>query len=189
MNRESIIQCLEPVSSLKDWSEITHTDDLYNAAVLMPLVKREQWHVLLTKRTEHLNNHAGQISFPGGRADKVDITPVHTALRETSEEIGISAELIELAGVIEPYQTVTKFNVVPIVGFVDANYEITMDTFEVAEVFEVPLAILSQPNLYEEKSIYWKNKWRNYLELNYKGYRIWGATAAMLHNMANRLRT
>lgn len=187
MKRESIIECLEPLASIKKWSEISSNSDLVNAAVLVPLVKRDQWYVLLTQRSEHLNNHAGQVSFPGGKADKQDNTPTDTALRETEEEVGISEGLIEVVGVIEPYQTVTKFNVVPIVGFVDASYQVIKDEFEVAEVFEVPLAFVSCFSSYQQRTIFWKNEWRDYLELNYQGYRIWGATAAMLHNMANRL--
>lgn len=188
MTRDHIINSLEPITTLQDWPYENQHGRLNDAAVLVPLVERDEWQVILTKRTDHLNHHPGQISFPGGRADKEDITPVDTALRETEEEIGISHNLIDLAGVIEPYVTVTHFHVVPVVGFVDPSYQVSMDTFEVAEVFEVPLSVLTNPDGYRQESIFWEGKWRKYWELNYNGYRIWGATAAMLHSLSGRLR-
>ncbi|ORU90701.1 MAG: coenzyme A pyrophosphatase [Cycloclasticus sp. symbiont of Poecilosclerida sp. M] len=187
MTREKIIHCLEPLSGLKDWTHIKNSSGLKNAAVLIPLVEREQWQVLLTKRTDHLHHHPGQISFPGGMADKADKSPLHTVLRETHEEVGIAQELINIAGVIEPYQTVTQFKVVPIVGFVKPSYIATKDDFEVEEVFEVPLAELAITASYQRKKIFWENQWRDYWELEYEGYRIWGATAAMLHALSIRL--
>lgn len=187
ITREKIIHCLEPLSGLKDWTHIKNSSGLKNAAVLIPLVEREQWQVLLTKRTDHLHHHPGQISFPGGMADKADKSPLHTVLRETHEEVGIAQELINIAGVIEPYQTVTQFKVVPIVGFVKPSYIATKDDFEVEEVFEVPLAELAITASYQRKKIFWENQWRDYWELEYEGYRIWGATAAMLHALSIRL--
>lgn len=187
MTRDQIIQSLEPISTLLNWPYENQHGRLKDAAVLVPLVERDEWQVILTKRTDHLNHHPGQISFPGGRADDGDLTPVHTALRETEEEVGITQQQIDLAGVIEPYETVTHFHVVPLVGFVDSSYEVTIDTFEVAEVFEVPLSVLINKDAYKRESIFWEGEWRKYWELNYNGYRIWGATAAMLHSLSQRL--
>lgn len=187
MKREKIIQVLEPLTKLQNWSHQQRVDGLRDAAVLIPLVEREQWTVLLTKRTDHLNHHPGQVSFPGGRADTGDLSPLHTALRETEEEVGIASNLIDIAGIIEPYLTVTDFNVIPIVGFVDSTFKLSIDEFEVAEVFEVPLAILADPSLYVQKEIFWQGENRQYWELMYNGYQIWGATAAMLYAFANRL--
>lgn len=187
MEREHIIQSLEPISTVNEWSHHKREDGLNNAAVLVPLVKRDQWQVLLTKRTDHLHHHPGQVSFPGGRADAIDVSPLHTALRETQEEVGIEQELIELVGVIEPFMTVTDFNVIPIVGFVDPRFELKIDTFEVAEVFEVPLSLLMDLSCYQRKEIFWQGKNRLYWELMYNGYQIWGATAGMLYEFASRL--
>ncbi len=187
MKREHIIQCLEPTTSLQGWSHQKRNDGLSNAAVLIPLVERAEWQVLLTKRTDHLNHHAGQVSFPGGRADLVDASPLHTALRETEEEVGIQAELIEVAGVIEPFLTVTDFNVVPIVGFVQPSFTLDIDEFEVAEVFEVPLSILADQSQYQRRDVLWQGEKRMYWELMYNGFQIWGATAAMLYAFAGRL--
>jgi 8-oxo-dGTP pyrophosphatase MutT (NUDIX family) len=187
MKRAHIIEVLEPIATLEDWTHQQREDGLRDAAVLIPLVEREQWHVLLTKRTDHLHHHAGQVSFPGGRADRKDISPLHTALRETEEEVGIQSDLIDIAGIIEPYLTVTDFSVVPIVGFINPAFSLKIDKFEVAEVFEVPLFILADPSRYQQKEIFWQGKNREYWELMYNGYQIWGATAAMLHAFAVRL--
>ncbi|ORU92442.1 MAG: coenzyme A pyrophosphatase [Cycloclasticus sp. symbiont of Bathymodiolus heckerae] len=188
MKREQIIQSLEPLATLQSWSSYKRSDGLRDAAVLIPLVEREQWQVLLTKRTDHLHHHAGQVSFPGGRADAIDVSPLHTALRETEEEVGIQSDFIDIAGVIEPFLTVTDFNVIPIVGFVDPSFALCIDEFEVAEVFEVPLSILADQSRYERKEIFWQGENRFYWELMYQDYQIWGATAAMLYAFAGRLK-
>lgn len=187
MKREHIIQSLEPLEQLQVWSHHKREDGLSNAAVLIPLVERDEWQVLLTKRTAHLNNHAGQVSFPGGRADAIDISPLHTALRETEEEVGIQHSFIEAAGIIEPFLTVTDFNIIPIVGFVNPSFTLDIDEFEVADVFEVPLSILVDQTRYQRKEILWQGENRMYWELMYGGFQIWGATAAMLYAFAERL--
>ena len=187
MKREQIIQSLEPLANLQNWSHKKRDDGLNNAAVLIPLVARDEWQVLLTKRTDHLNHHAGQVSFPGGRADATDISPVHTALRETEEEVGIQRGLIDVVGIIEPFLTVTNFNVIPIVGFVDPSFTLDIDEFEVADVFEVPLSILAEQSRYQQKEIFWQGQNRVYWELMYNDFQIWGATAAMLYAFAGRL--
>lgn len=185
--RKRIIQCLNPVPEIDDWSRPEDRETLRYAAVLVPIVERDVPHVLLTLRTDHLHHHPGQVSFPGGRADPGDRTPIETALRETEEEVGIEPHQIEVVGAIGMYQTVTSFNVVPVVGFVQPGYTLDVDSFEVAEVFEVPLAILGRPDNYHRQSIYWEGAWREFWELNYQDYRIWGATAAMLYELSIRL--
>jgi len=188
MKREQIIRCLEPNLTLPSWRHQQRGDGLRNAAVLVPLVEREQWQVLLTKRTDHLNNHAGQVSFPGGGADEGDFSPLDTALRETEEEVGIQRGLIETVGLLQAHKTVTGFNVIPVVGLVKPEFTLALDSFEVAEVFEVPLPTLMNTSLYQRKEIEYKGDTRFYWELMYKEFRIWGATAAMLYNLANRLK-
>tara|TARA_R110002074_G_scaffold145034_1_gene293285 strand:- start:154810 stop:155388 length:579 start_codon:yes stop_codon:yes gene_type:complete len=187
MKREHIIQSLEPLSSMQDWPRQKRDDGLRDAAVLVPLIERDEWHVLLTTRTDHLHHHPGQISFPGGRADSIDQTPVQTALRETHEEVGIDESFIDIAGLIEPYLTVTSFSVVPIVGFVDPGFTLNIDPFEVADAFEVPLSSLADPSKYQRKETFWQEQWREYWELTYQDQRIWGATAAMLYALSRRL--
>jgi len=146
------------------------------AAVLVPLVERpEGYTVLLTQRTDHLENHAGQISFPGGRAEIEDASPVETALREAEEEIGLHRRhVVEIAGF-------------PVVGLVTPPFELRLDAFEVAEAFEVPLDFILDPRHHERRSMLYKGQQRQYYVIPYENRFIWGATAAMLVNLARRL--
>ncbi len=159
------------------------------AAVLVPLVERsEGYTVLLTQRTAHLEHHAGQISFPGGRAEDGDASPVETALREAEEEIGLQRRhVVEIAGFLDLYQTVTGFLVTPVVGFVTPPFDLKLDAFEVAEAFEVPLAFILDPRNHESRSMFYKGQQRRYYVVPYESRFIWGATAAMLVNFARRL--
>ena len=159
------------------------------AAVLVPLVERpEGYTVLLTQRTAHLEHHAGQISFPGGRAEDEDASPVETALREAEEEIGLHRRhVVEIAGFLDLYQTVTGFLVTPVVGFVTPPFELTLDAFEVAEAFEVPLEFVLDSRNHEYRSMFYKGQQRRYYVIPYEDRFIWGATAAMLVSFARRL--
>ena len=121
-------------------------NDLVPASVLFGIVLRENGpSVLLTQRTAHLKDHAGQISFPGGRAEPQDASPADTALRETQEEIGLSPSHIEIFGYLPQYYTGTGFVVTPVVGLLTPPFELQPDPFEVAEIFEVPLSFLLDP--------------------------------------------
>jgi 8-oxo-dGTP pyrophosphatase MutT (NUDIX family) len=158
------------------------------AAVLVPLVRREAGlQLLLTRRTDHLRDHAGQISFPGGRVEPEDDGPVATALRETEEEIGLARGHIEIVGQLPVYSTVTNFQVTPVVGFVDPGFTLTLDGFEVAEAFEVPLAFLMDPAHHRHHRFEFAGVERRFLSMPWQGaereYFIWGATAAMLRNL------
>jgi len=193
--RESIRHCLHnnPISSglAGDFavSGLAREErELTPAAVLMPLVERpEGLTVLLTQRTEHLYNHAGQISFPGGRVEQYDLTHTETALRETEEEIGLHRRHVEIVGFMEPYQTITGFLVTPVVGFVEPLFELNLDTFEVAEAFEVPLAFILDPHHHKRHASEYRGERRYYYVIPYENRYIWGATAAMLVNLANKL--
>jgi 8-oxo-dGTP pyrophosphatase MutT (NUDIX family) len=194
--RERIRRCLHPTHNLE-----TITGDfaiagmereermLTRAAVLVPLVDRpEGYTVLLTQRTAHLEHHAGQISFPGGRAEDEDASPVHTALREAEEEIGLHRRhVVEIAGFLDLYQTVTGFLVTPVVGFVEPPFALRLDQFEVAEAFEVPLEFILDPSHHEHRSLFYKGQQRRYYVIPYQDRNIWGATAAMLVGLARRL--
>lgn len=164
-------------------------DDLLHAAVLVPLVNHgDGVRVLLTQRTDHLNDHAGQISFPGGKIDPEDNgDPVTAALRETEEEIGIPRSDIEIVARLDDYETRTGFLVTPIVGFIEPPYEAEPDEFEVAEVFEVPLNFLVDPANREKHSRVYEGKPRYFYVMPYKDRYIWGATAGMLVNLADVL--
>ena len=151
------------------------------AAVLVPVILRpEGLTVLFTQRTAHLNDHAGQVSFPGGRCETDDPSPVHTALRETEEEIGLDPARIEVLGLLPEYRTGTGFTVTPVVGLVRPPFELSLDSFEVAEVFETPLAFLLDPANHQRHSMEIGGVRRHYYAMPYEGYFIWGATAGML---------
>jgi 8-oxo-dGTP pyrophosphatase MutT (NUDIX family) len=161
--------------------------NLAPAAVLLPIVGRAAPTVLFTLRTEHLPRHAGQVSFPGGRVHDDDRSLIDTALRETQEEIGISAELVSIAGFLDAYETGTGYAILPVVGLLGENFTLNPDHNEVAEVFEVPLAFLLDPANRERDSREWNGRRREYYVFRYERYTIWGATAAILVNFGNRI--
>jgi 8-oxo-dGTP pyrophosphatase MutT (NUDIX family) len=157
-------------------------DEIRNAAVLVPVVERDdQLTVLFTRRTAHLHDHAGQISFPGGRAE-ADESALDTALRETEEEIGLGRGHVEPLGELTEYVTVTGYRVTPVVGLVRPPFELAPDEFEVAEIFEVPLAFLLDPANHQRNSVVYEGLSRHYYAMPYGPYYIWGATAGMLMN-------
>ena len=154
------------------------------ASVLVPIVARpEAPTVLLTRRTAHLRDHSGQISFPGGRAEPHDPSPESTALRETVEEIGIAPDRIEVVATLSDYHTRTGFRVTPVVGFLTPPFDLAPDAFEVEEVFEVPLAFLLDPRNHQRHSRLYQGELRHFFAIPYGDYYIWGATAGMLVNL------
>lgn len=154
------------------------------AAVLVPLVDRtDGMTVLLTRRTDHLHDHAGQISFPGGRLEPGDADAMAAALRESREEIGLSGEHVEVAGRLDDYETRTGFRVTPVVGLISPDFSLRLDAFEVAEVFEVPLGFILDPANHRLHSRVFENRRRQYHAIPYGDYYIWGATAGMLINL------
>lgn len=157
------------------------TDGFCPAAVLVPLVLRETGlTVMLTRRTDHLQHHPGQISFPGGRVESTDISPEMTALRETEEEIGLDREKVELLGELPQYLTGTGFRISPVVGLVHPPFTLELDSFEVAEAFEVPLSFLLDSRNHQRHSMHYRGRMREYWAMPYQGRFIWGATAGML---------
>lgn len=158
------------------------------AAVLVPLIDYpDQIKVLLTRRTAHLSNHSGQISFPGGRWELGDADLVACALRETEEEIGLHRRFVSVLGALGPYQTVTGFAVTPVVGLVHPGFELKVDPGEVAEAFEVPLAFLLDPANHHRHSGIFNGTERQWWAMPWGDYYIWGATAGMLHELYRRL--
>ena len=158
------------------------------AAVLVPLVARpEGLSVLLTQRTAHLHDHAGQISFPGGRVDAGDSDAIAAALRETEEEIGLAREHIEIVGRLDTYQTRTAYQVTPIVGIVTPPFDLVPDDFEVADIFEMPLEYALNARNHERHSKIFQGIERHFWVLPYRDRYIWGATAGMLVNLYEAL--
>ena len=155
-----------------------------DAAVLVPLIDRpDGLTVLLTHRTAHLANHAGQVSFPGGRVDLADGDIEETALRETREEIGLECSHIRIIGRLDTYLTRTGFAVTPVVAMIEPPFELAPDPFEVAEVFEVPLPFLLDPNNHQLCSREFEGTVRYFYAMPYGRHYIWGATAGILMNL------
>ena len=150
------------------------------AAVLLLVVEHPKPTVVFTQRTAHLADHAGQISFPGGRCDDADCTPERTALREAEEEVGIEPGRVELLGRLPEYRTSTGFSVTPVVGWARPPILYRPDPHEVAEVFEVPLEFLLDVRNHRYESAYFRGRLRKYWAMPYGDRYIWGATAGML---------
>lgn len=162
---------------------------LVPAAVLIALIERDtELTVLLTQRTEHLEDHPGQISFPGGRVEPHDTGPRDTALREAREEIGLAASAVAVVGYLEPLAVVTGFAVTPVVAFVSGDAVFTPDPFEVADIFEVPLDFfLDDANhLLRERTVH--DVTVPFSEYRFADRRIWGATAMMINDFINILK-
>jgi 8-oxo-dGTP pyrophosphatase MutT (NUDIX family) len=158
------------------------------AAVLIPVIAREEPTLLFTRRTEHLARHSGQISFPGGRHEEGDLSPVETALRETREETGIDPAFVGIAGFLPRYLTGTGFDIAPVVGVVTPGFALTPDAREVAEIFEVKLAFFLDPANAKEISREMVGRARRVRVFEPEGHHIWGITAALLFDFAARLR-
>ena len=158
------------------------------AAVLCGLVQRAQGlSVVLTLRAAHLNQHAGQVAFPGGKIDAADASPMAAALREAEEEIGLGAAQVTILGALDPYQTSTGFRVTPFVGLIAPDWQPAPDPREVDAVFEPPLEFLMDPaNRVRHHHDRWGTR-RHYYAMPWGEHYIWGATAGMLKGLSDRL--
>jgi 8-oxo-dGTP pyrophosphatase MutT (NUDIX family) len=157
------------------------------AAVLVPVVARAEPMVLLTQRTAHLKDHAGQISFPGGKIDKADASPLAAALREAEEEIGLAADRIEPIGYLDLYLTTFGFRIVPLVACVEPDFSLALNRDEVDDAFEVPLAFLMAPENHQRHSRDWNGLTRHFYAMPFGERYIWGATAGILRNLWERI--
>ncbi|OHC71567.1 MAG: coenzyme A pyrophosphatase [Rhodocyclales bacterium RIFCSPLOWO2_02_FULL_63_24] len=164
---------------IESW--VSAETDLIAAAVLVPVVVRQTGAtMLLTQRTAHLRDHAGQVSFPGGRSEESDASPEATALREAEEEVGLAPSQVEILGRLPEYRTGTGFVITPVVGLVTPPLNLKLDDFEVAEVFEPPLEFLLDSANHQRQSIEVRGAMHEYWAMPWQGYFIWGATAGML---------
>jgi 8-oxo-dGTP pyrophosphatase MutT (NUDIX family) len=158
------------------------------AAVLIPIVAHPQGlTVLFTQRTTHLKSHAGQVSFPGGRAEPGDASAEFTALREAEEEIGLPADKVEILGRLPDYRTRTGYRVTPVVGLLEPPLELAPDAREVAEVFEVPLDFLLDARNQQRRTREFQGQTVAFYVFEYQERTIWGATAGMLVNLYRML--
>lgn len=157
-----------------------------HASVLLAIIERDQPTVLLTERTAHLSTHSGQVAFPGGRADPGDATPADTALREAHEEVGLAREFVEVLGTLPIYVTGSSFIITPVVALVRPDCVLQPNPYEVADLFEVPLAFLLNPANHRRHVFDRDGVHREWFSMPYqadgKTHYIWGATAGMLRN-------
>ena len=155
---------------------------------MVPLVRREGGvQLLLTQRTAHLSDHAGQISFPGGRVEAHDASREDTALRETEEEIGLGRNRVRLLGRLPMYEIPSGFRITPVVAWVEPPFNLALDAFEVAAAFEAPLAHFLDLARYQRREYRFRGRHRHYMAIPYEGRYIWGATAGMLYSLARAL--
>lgn len=188
MNRLEFLTRFHHVKTVIAESDFPLKEPGRPAAVLIPLIDYgENLTVLFTERAKHLKHHAGQVSFPGGKQEDEDHDLMHTALRETEEEIGITANLIEVIGELPKFRTISQFEVLPYIGFVDPTYRLTLDHNEVESVFEVPLSyLMDQKNHF----IHWakrSNRQQPIYFITWQDKTIWGATASFLRTLSNHL--
>ena len=156
------------------------------AAVLIA-VHAETELLILTKRSARLKHHPGQIAFPGGKQDPTDPTPTDAALREAHEEIGLPRGMVDVLGTLPAHQTVTGFQVTPVLAIVSGRFDPTPEAGEVSEVFQVPLSHVTDPAMFRVEGRFWQGRKRLYYTVPYGPYYIWGATARILRALAERM--
>ncbi|MFK8011734.1 MAG: CoA pyrophosphatase [Marinicellaceae bacterium] len=192
-NKENLYNSLKSVLKTElippeIWQASGH-DEFRPAAVLIPLHWiNDEIHILLTKRSEDLKHHSGQVSFPGGGFDESDITIRQAAIRETEEEIGISENYIDIVGYLEDLKTISGFYVTPFVAILKDGFEIKINEQEVSEVFSVPLAFFLNSDNCEKRSAQYKGKNVNYYIYPHEKYTIWGVTAEIIVKLVNKLK-
>jgi 8-oxo-dGTP pyrophosphatase MutT (NUDIX family) len=167
--------------------KISEVRPIRPAAVLIAVVDHPEPTVLLTQRAQHLPDHPGQISFPGGKIDKTDADPMATALREAEEEVGLKRGLVEPLGYLDLYMTTLGYRIVPVVARVEPGFALTLNTAEVDVAFEVPLAFLMADSNMERHSRQWQGIERHYYAITFGERYIWGVTAGILRNMRERI--
>jgi 8-oxo-dGTP pyrophosphatase MutT (NUDIX family) len=170
-----------------NWGDVVPGLTFRSAAVLVPIVARSEPAVLLTQRTHTLPKHAGQISFPGGTTEASDRAPIDTALRETHEEIGLDASVIQPLGYLDPYRSGTGFLITPVVALVEPDIALTLNAGEVDNVFEVPLAYLMDPANHRVEARDVGGRERLFYAITYGERYIWGITAGIVRNLYERV--
>jgi 8-oxo-dGTP pyrophosphatase MutT (NUDIX family) len=167
--------------------ELHKNRNLPLATVLIGVVEYEEApRVILTRRSENLKKHSGQVAFPGGKVDDTDPSPLDAVLRETEEEIGLTSGYIDIAGYLQTFETGSGFLVLPVVGYVRPGFELKINTEEVADVFEVPLNFLMNRENHNIKQDVWNGQLRSYYSMSHEQHHIWGVTAGILRNLSER---
>jgi 8-oxo-dGTP pyrophosphatase MutT (NUDIX family) len=175
------------IDGLMSDARFAHADRSTPAAVLIAVTDRDDPGVILTQRPHNMRDHPGQVAFPGGKLDDGE-DAVTAALREAEEELALDRSHVRLIGTTDRYQTGTGFDVTPVLGIVPPNLDLIANPQEVEAWFEAPLNLLLDLENWEEHEVFWRGSMRKYLELHYEGFRIWGVTAAIMANLARRIR-
>ena len=174
-----------------DWAVAAHAPDparvLTDAAVLIAVIDRPVPTLLLTRRTQHLRRHAGQVAFPGGRIDPDDADAVAAALREAHEEVALDPAQVEVIGTTDLYETGTGYSITPVLGVIAPGLPLVANPAEVETVFEVPFDYVMDPANHQARTGEWQGRDRRFYVIAAGGHEIWGATAAMLVNLSRRL--
>ena len=157
------------------------------AAVLIAITDRAQPGLILTQRPTTMRSHAGQVAFPGGRVDDADYDHIAAALREAEEEIALPRSMVRVIGALSPYHTGTGYEITPIIGVIPPDLVLSANDDEVSAIFEVPLSFVLDTANHQQRELVWMGVPRHYYEMHYDGYRIWGATAAMIINLGRQL--
>jgi 8-oxo-dGTP pyrophosphatase MutT (NUDIX family) len=157
------------------------------AAVLVPVIQRDEPSVLFTERTARLADHGGEISFPGGKIDADDTSPLAAALREADEEIGLAREFVEPLGYLDIHITPFGHRIMPVVARVLPGFALRLNFDEVEQVFEVPLAVLMTPKSYKRETLDWNGFSLDFYFMQFGQRKIWGATAMILRNLYERV--
>jgi 8-oxo-dGTP pyrophosphatase MutT (NUDIX family) len=157
------------------------------AAVLVPVIDHDEPTVLLTQRAQHLPDHAGQVSFPGGKIDQTDASPLASALREADEEIGLANDFVTPIGYLDLYMTTLGYRIVPVIARVKPGFSLTLNTSEVDATFEVPLGYLMDQSNVQRHSRDWQGMTRHYYAITFGERYIWGVTAGILRNLHDRI--
>lgn len=167
--------------------KISEVRPIRPAAVLVPVINHAEPTVLLTQRAQHLPDHPGQVSFPGGKIDKTDASPCDAALREAAEEIGLDRAHVEPIGYLDLYMTTLGYRIVPVIARVKPGFELTLNTGEVDNVFEVPLGYVMDIANHQRHSRDWQGMTRHFYAITFGERYIWGVTAGILRNLYDRI--
>ena len=176
----------EDIPDLMTDSRFAEAGRATEAAVLIAVTERDEPGLLLTQRPRDMRDHPGQVAFPGGKIDPGE-NAVQAALREAHEEIALDPSQVRIIGTTDRYQTGTGFDVTPVLGVVPPDLDLTPNPDEVEAWFEVPLSLVLRRENWTEQEVFWRGKMRQYLEMDYQGFRIWGVTAAIIANLSRRI--
>jgi 8-oxo-dGTP pyrophosphatase MutT (NUDIX family) len=186
---EQISTALDPARDISIEDERYLVDNRHRAAaVLIPITDRTEPGVILTLRPEWLRSHAGQVAFPGGKIDDVDVDAISAALREANEELNICPADVQVVGVADTYYSGSGYRIEPVVGIIPPDLPLRPNPGEVEDWFEVPLAFLLDPANAVKKETLWNGHLRTYYDMQWGERRIWGVTAGIIANLAQRLR-